>query len=68
MAEVVENIVGNTYRHIRRGTLYRILAESKVKINGEWHPSVVYTDAENRWWVRTQKDFFDGKFDLVKES
>ena len=46
-----------------KGKKYRIFAESKSKINGEWVDSIIYQSLyhnEDGWiWVRTNDEFFE---------
>jgi hypothetical protein len=45
-----------------KGKLYKIFAETKVKINGVWVDSIIYQTLYNNpdgWiWVRTKEEFF----------
>jgi hypothetical protein len=45
-----------------KGKLYRIFAETRVKINGVWVDSIIYQTLYNNpdgWiWVRTREEFF----------
>lgn len=54
-----------------KGKKYRIFAESKSKINGEWVDSIIYQSLyhnEDGWiWVRTKEEFFE-LFKEFKES
>lgn len=51
------------YVHKRTQTLYRILYEAKVKIDGRWQECVVYYPIGERAderWVRLKPDFERG--------
>lgn len=61
-------IIGDVYRHKKRGSVYRILYEGQMKIGDKWEPSVTYRDMEGRIWTREKEKFFDGRFDLIKKS
>jgi len=65
------------YRHKKRGTVYRIIHESYFQGStltcsaaGELddRPVVVYQDVEypQKVWVRLRKEFFDGRFEVLK--
>ena len=46
-----------------KGKQYRIFAESKIKIDGQWIDCIVYQTLyvnDDGWiWVRTKDDFFN---------
>lgn len=45
-----------------KGKPYRIFAETKTKINGQWVDSIIYqtlyVNPEGSLWVRTKEEFF----------
>ena len=55
-------IIGNMEIYEYKGKQYRIFAETKSKINGEWVDSIIYQTLyynEDGWiWVRTKEEFF----------
>lgn len=42
---------------------YRILRQSKIKWNGQWHDVIIYEclydNMEGDWWVRPEEEFFN---------
>lgn len=65
------------YRHKKRGTVYRILHEGVFQGSGITNsaaaelddtPVIIYQDLDDptKIWVRLRKEFFDGRFEKVK--
>lgn len=54
------------YKHVKRGTIYRVLNFATLQVEGPLDESivVVYQDVDSlRVWVRPQSEFFDGRFE-----
>lgn len=69
MAEIVP-IVGQRWRHKKRGTIYTEIARGTLQTNE--HPSlddeavVIYrADHNGSWWCRPAHEFDDGRFERI---
>ena len=54
------------YRHVKRGTIYRVLHFATLQVEGPLDEAVVvvYQDVDTgSVWVRPQAEFFDGRFE-----
>lgn len=56
-----------THRHKKRKSVYQVLAEGRMQIDGDLDDEkvVVYRDEQNRVWVRPSYEFNDGRFESV---
>ena len=68
------------YKHKKRGTTYRIIAEGVMSVSADWYywngpaytnvdgePVIIYQSCEDaRVWVRPRDEFFDGRFEEVE--
>lgn len=59
------------YRHVKRGTTYRILHDATMQAEGPLDMArvVVYQcETDRRVWVRPYDEFFDGRFQPIPTS
>lgn len=57
-----------THRHVKRGSEYRILARGQLQTSGpmfDYMDVTVYQDREGKTWVRSDREFFDGRFEAL---
>jgi hypothetical protein len=54
------------WRHEKRGTLYTELGRARLQCAGavlsDDEPMVVYVDDDGQMWVRSEREFMDGRF------
>ena len=58
------------YRHVARGTGYRVLARGTLQTErplDDNTPLVAYVDATGKWWFRMPEEFHDGRFERIAE-
>lgn len=59
------------WRHKKRGTTYEIIAIAKLQYSGrldDMTEMVVYrSDSDGSLWVRSEKEFKDGRFELLRD-
>lgn len=66
------------YRHKKRGTTYRIIADVTMQCSGPGEhlvatlddkPIVVYQDVDTyKLWARLKSEFFDGRFEELTDE
>lgn len=59
------------YRHRKRGTVYEIVAEGRLQLDGEHDMAemVIYRDVKSgEVWTRRKAEFFDGRFDAIRSA
>ena len=64
----MQAITGNLYRHIKRGTIYRVVTFGIIEATAA--PAVVYQAQDNYGaiWIRPTSEFCDGRFEPVTEG
>lgn len=64
--------VGRTYRHLKRGTSYRVVGEALLQISTEQLKDgdsvTVYQGEDGKLFVRGTDEFHDGRFEEVVKS
>lgn len=58
------------YRHIKRNSRYKIIGEALVQTDIpliDMDKVIVYQGEDGKIWVRSNKEFFDGRFELIKK-
>jgi len=58
------------YRHIKRGTEYMILCESRLQSSDkdDYAEMVTYIGKEGDIWTRKKSEFFDGRFEKIHDD
>lgn len=59
--------MGELYLHVKRGSIYKTIMETKMKCGGHWIEAMLYIDPDGKLWVRSKEEFFDGRFKLMRE-
>lgn len=60
--------MGELYLHVKRGSIYKTIMETKMKCGGQWVDAVMYIDTEGSSWIRSKEEFFDGRFKLIAKD
>lgn len=73
MTEIAMQAIPRRWRHVKRGTTYRVLFEaakaSSVIAALDDMTMVVYQgEADGLVWVRPATEFFDGRFEALSPS
>ena len=59
------------YRHKKRGTEYNVVADAVLLTSGpllDLEHMIVYRGADGKTWVRSAKEFYDGRYEQVKAA
>jgi hypothetical protein len=60
-----------THRHVKRGTLYRVLGKAELQtarsahVLGEGATLIVYQGEDGKLWLRDEGEFNDGRFEKL---
>ena len=62
----------NRWKHRKRGTTYTEIARGKASVSlspiDDYTPVVIYRGDDGQWWVRSEMEFDDGRFELLPEQ
>ena len=62
---------GETWRHVKRGTVYLILEQGRLQLDGDHDDAVitVYRSVDTEEvWARLTSEFLDGRFERVEDT
>lgn len=58
------------YLHKKRGTKYEIVATGRLQCGKPLHDMekvIIYKGEDGQYWVRSEEQFFDGRFVEIEE-